>query len=322
MVVTYHGVLPEGYRIIDLHLDGNLLTAERLHQQLQHLKAHYEVISPQDFLDYRLGKLTLPSRAVLVTCDDGLRNNLTGMLPVLQAIGVECLFFATGASLEEESTMLWHEQLYLQLLAAPEAITLDLDKPRFRDSVRGLPAKRVLWWKLVNALSACDGKRRRQMVDRVRQQVGLPDSWDAEYREDPVLARRFLTLRQLELRQLATAGMCIGAHTTSHPRLSRMADALAMSELAENRRELEKALDREVWALAYPYGDSAAVSARDIEFARQSGFRCAFLNEECAVGFERNWFALPRVHVTREMKLAEFEAHISGFHSSLRELLA
>ncbi len=321
-VVTYHGVLPEGYQIIDPQLDGNLLTAETLHQQLRYLKAHYEVIAPEDFLGYCQGKAASLSRAVLLTCDDGLQNNLTEMLPVLEAVEVKCLFFVTGASLEEKATMLWHEQLYLQLLAARDAFTLELDEVGFRDSVRGLSAKRVLWWKLVELLSACDANRRWQMLDRVRQQLGLPDSWDAEYRENPLLARRLLTLRPLELRQLAAAGMCIGAHTTSHPRLSRMSDALAMSELSENRRRLEQALGQEIWALAYPFGDSAAVSAREIEFARQSGFRCAFLNEESAVGAGQNWFALPRVHVTREMNLAELEAHISGFHSSLKRLLA
>jgi len=321
-VVTYHGVLPEAYRIIDAQLDGNLLGVEALRRQLRYLKVHYEVVSPEDFRGYCEGRAALPSRAVLLTCDDGLRNNLTEMLPVLEECAVKCLFFVTGASLEEKATMLWHEQLYLQLLAAPDTFTLDLREVGVRDSVQGLSAKRNVWWKLVELLSVYDGNCRWQMLDRVRQQLGLPDSWDAEYRENSMLARRWLTLRPFELRQLAAGGMCIGAHTTTHPRLSRMPDALAMSELSENRRNLERVLGQEVWALAYPFGDSGSVSAREMAFARQSGFRCAFLNEESTVGAGQNWFAWPRVHVTKEMGLAELEAHISGFHRSLRELLS
>ncbi len=321
-VVTYHGVLPEAYPIVDPQLDGNLLSAETLRQQLRHLKAHYDVISPEDFLGYCQGKAALPSRAVLLTCDDGLRNNLTDMLPVLEESNVRCLFFVTGASLAEKATMVWHEQLFLLLLAAPDAFSLDLPEAGFRESVQGFSAKRALWWKLVGLLSACDANRRWQVLDHVRHQFGLPASWDAKYRQNPVLARRWLTLRPFELRQLVTAGMSIGAHTTSHPRLSQMSDALVMRELSENRQKLEKVLEQKVWALAYPFGDSASVGAREIEFARQSGFHCAFLNDESIVGTGQNWFALPRVHVTREMNLAEFEAHISGFHSSLKRLLA
>jgi len=320
-VVTYHGVLPEAYRIIDPQLDRNLVSAETLHQQLQYLKTDYEVITPEDFLGYCQGETALPPRAVLLTCDDGLRNNLTEMLPVLDAVEVKCLFFVTGASLEEQATMLWHDQLYLQLMAAPDAFTLDLDEAGLHDLGRGGSVTRTLWWELVDKISACNANRRWQILDCIRQQLGLPDSWDAEYHENPILARRWLTLRPFELRQLIAAGMCIGAHTSSHPRLARVSDALALNELLENRRNLEREIEREIWALAYPFGDSAAVSNREIEFARQSGFRCAFLNEEHRTG-TTNWFALPRVHVTSEMGLAELDAHISGFHSSLKRLLA
>jgi hypothetical protein len=33
-------------------------------------------------------------------------------------------------------------------------------------------------------------------------------------------------------------------------------------------------------------------------------------------------FALPRVHVTAEMSLSEFEAHVSGFHRDFRSRLS
>ncbi len=39
------------------------------------------------------------------------------------------------------------------------------------------------------------------------------------------------------------------------------------------------------------------------------------------ISAEINRFALPRVHVTADMTLAEFEAHISGFYRSLRKRL-
>src|SRR5208282_4653093 len=126
VTVTYHGVLPKGYKVIDSQLDGNLVSAEHLRQQIRFLKTHYELISPDDFRDSCQGKCELPPRAVLLTCDDGLRNHLTTMLPVLQETAVRCLFFVTGASRGKPATMLWHEQLYLQLLAAPKTIRLDL----------------------------------------------------------------------------------------------------------------------------------------------------------------------------------------------------
>jgi hypothetical protein len=38
-------------------------------------------------------------------------------------------------------------------------------------------------------------------------------------------------------------------------------------------------------------------------------------------GAQIDRFAVPRVHVTADMKLSEFEAHIAGFYRNLRKRL-
>ena len=125
-IVTYHGIVPQGYKMIDPDLDGSLVSADSFRRQLRLLKDHYNVISPQQFLDWCEAKQDLPPRAVLLTCDDDLRNTLTDMVPILQEHGLSCLFFVTGASLGAVPAMLWYEQLYLMVLSVREDITLDL----------------------------------------------------------------------------------------------------------------------------------------------------------------------------------------------------
>src|SRR4030081_334434 len=95
-VLTYHGVRPSGYESLDAGLDGNLVTAENFRRQLRLLKARYNVIAPEDLLAWCEKKFEFPPRAVLLTCDDGLVNQVTGMLPVLQEEGLRCLFFVTA----------------------------------------------------------------------------------------------------------------------------------------------------------------------------------------------------------------------------------
>jgi hypothetical protein len=45
------------------------------------------------------------------------------------------------------------------------------------------------------------------------------------------------------------------------------------------------------------------------------------MNTDGGFGAKMNRFALSRVHVTADMTLPEFEAHISGFYRTLRERL-
>ena len=80
---------------------------------------------------------------------------------------------------------------------------------------------------------------------------------------------------------------------------------------------LESALGKEVWALAYPFGNVEAVSRREPELAARAGFKCAFMNVED--GAADAWFAFPRIHVSCATTLAELEAHVSGFYRLMRE---
>ena len=317
-IVTYHGIMPKGYKLIDPDLDGSLVTADSFVRQIRLLKSRYNVISPEQFLHWVESKEELPPRAVLLTCDDDLRNTLTEMVPMLQEHGLSCLFFVTGASLEEVSEMLWHEQLYLMFLATKKrVVNLDLVRPGSRDRAMTHAEKRGLWWNLVKHLSKFEANARKRLIEEVRVQLALRDDWGVHLLSDP-LRSRFLMLNSIELRALAAAGMAVGAHTLTHPVLSQLSPEAAWKEIAECRCKLEKTIDRPVWALAYPFGDSASVTARERELAERAGFTCAFVNEGGGFGALMPRFALPRVHITGAMNLGEFEAHISGLYRSLR----
>jgi len=320
-VVTYHGVFPARYEVRNPALDGNLVHTDSLRRQLQLLKKRYRVISPEDFLRWSEEELSLPPHSILLTCDDALRNTLTEMVPILQELGLSCLFFATGASAEETPSMLWYEELYLMLLDASESITVSIPEAGVSIGPIAPNRKHSCWWNLVERLSQFDRELRRRFLDQVRDQLGLSEDWGTRLVENSTVACRFLTLDREGLRQLVAAGMTIGAHSLSHPILARAPEGLAWREISESRSLLEKALGLTVWAFGYPFGNAATVTGRDLRLAEEAGFRCAFMNIGGGFGAKINRFAVPRVHVTADMSLFEFEAHISGFYRSMRKRL-
>lgn len=310
-IVTYHGVAPQGYDPVDTVLDGNLVTAESLRQQLRLLKSNYQVISPEDALAWRQGTFELPRRAVLLTCDDGLLNNLTEMLPVLRQEDVSCLFFVTGASAREQRATLWYEDLFLLLLRARAgAFAVSHAGAEIRGELRSREQRRATWWEAVKRLSQVPAETRRAFVEDAGRQL------------DVVLTngdqRRFGLMTLPELRTLAAAGMTIGAHTMTHPMLSQMPTDLARAEIVECRATLAGALGKEVWAFAYPFGDAASVTPQVLAMPKEAGYDAAFLNFGGGLSMELPPYALPRLHVTAGMSLSEFEAHVSGFYSRLQ----
>ena len=318
-VVTYHGVLPQGYELVDPSFDGNLIVAEMLRCQLRLLKAHYDVIAPEDALAWREGRVRLPSKAVLLTCDDGLLNCLTDMLPVLREEGLTCLFFVTGASACETRTMLWYEELFLIFQGASAgSFEISTEGIAVTGDFRERDGRRATWWNLVKRLSQVGAQQRESFLVVARKQLGVTPAQGFDER-DSASCRRFGLLTCAELRQLSSAGMTIGAHTLSHPMLSQLPSELAYAEICESRVRLEGALQKPVWAFAYPFGDPPSVTPEILEMPQKAGYEAAFMNFGGGLGAELPPFALPRVHVTAGMSLGEFEAHVSGFYLRLQQ---
>ena len=318
-IVTYHGILPQGYERIDHDLDGSLITCDTLRRQLRLLKTKYTVISPEEMFLWIEKRLVLPPRSVLLTCDDGLMNNLTEMLPVLEEEGVRCLFFVTGASCSDEAATLWYEELFILLLRAPAGnFKISSADIEISGTLAGRDQRRALWWNSVNQLSQLGAASRIAFLNAARACLRTGDS-DALLPANEIPSqRRFRQLNRGELKQLESAGMTIGAHSMSHPLLSHLPPELARAEITESRACLEAVLEKRVWAFAYPFGDPQSVTPEILVMAKDAGYAAAFLNWGGGLGAELPLFSIPRIHVTASMDLAELEAHVAGFYSSLQ----
>jgi len=99
---------------------------------------------------------------------------------------------------------------------------------------------------------------------------------------------------EAQLRLLAGAGIEIGSHSVTHPRLDRLPYEDALAELRESKSALESVVDAEVAVAAYPFGDASDETRRA---CREAGYRAA-----CRFRAAGHWddvFDLPRQPVGR-----------------------
>jgi peptidoglycan/xylan/chitin deacetylase (PgdA/CDA1 family) len=94
-----------------------------------------------------------------------------------------------------------------------------------------------------------------------------------------------------EVRLAAAAGIEIGSHSLSHPRLTGVDDAALADEVCRSRTILTELTGQDVPGFCYPYGE---VGAREVEAVRAAGYRYG-----CAVGVPAvaGRYALPRTFV-------------------------
>ena len=318
-VVTYHGIIPPNYKSVDAVFDGHLISAHTLRRQIHLLKGNYKIVAPEDVLAFFERGDKLPSRAVLLTCDDGLLNGLTDMLPILRQENVKCLFFVTGASAGEVRTMLWYEKLFLVFRQAPSGpISSSCQRLLKAGRLKGRKQRRAVWLDCVRRLSQFDSQSRASVIKELSDQLCL--NKPVVDLGDSVMCRRYGVMIRSELQELRSAGMTIGAHSVSHPMLTKQEPQLAYEEISQSRIALQSVLGTTIWAFAYPFGDPQSITPQLSGMAEKAGYRNAFLNFGGGLGRKLPAYALPRIHVTSRMTLGEFEAHVCGLHAQLEDL--
>jgi len=111
-----------------------------------------------------------------------------------------------------------------------------------------------------------------------------------------------------QVQELAALGHEVGAHTVTHPKLTRLPPTQAYAEIINSKSYLEDLLGSPVTSFAYPKGDyNAAVRSLVV----QAGFQVAVTIREGLVGDQPDWLSLPRVWVSGMLGTKGFKARLS-----------
>ena len=110
-----------------------------------------------------------------------------------------------------------------------------------------------------------------------------------------------------ELRELATAGMSIGSHTLTHPRMTEIAPEEALREARDSKHQLEDLIGKAVRHFAYPYGlfnEAAKDAVRNAGYSSAASTRSGFNAPDCDL------FELRRIDVVGTDSLEQFQRKI------------
>lgn len=114
-----------------------------------------------------------------------------------------------------------------------------------------------------------------------------------------------------QLKKWQQAGMEIGAHTVTHPSLSRLKEKEIEWELETSKKQLEENLKIKVKFLCYPYGD---FDWRVKKIAQKVGYHGAVAIFQGVSLQKEDIWALPRVVISCRQPLWEFGLKVSPIH--------
>jgi len=128
--------------------------------------------------------------------------------------------------------------------------------------------------------------------------LGRYNEWD-----DAKLGVRKPIMDAAQLRAWHAAGMEVGAHTRTHPRLSQCGDKPLHDEIAGNKADLEDIIGASVTQFCYPYGDH---DERVVAATREAGYAAATTVRRGRAQPGSDLWRLPRVAVARSHILPQF----------------
>lgn len=305
------GVLILGYHRISAVGDDFYhvsVSPENFAGQMEALREYAHPISLSKLVQ-SLEQNALPPRSVAVTFDDGYADNLYVAKPILEKYDIPATVFICTGYVGRE--FWWDELERLVTTSSADLPTLysQIDRKQFRweratgghgvedgrnDSVRAEFLHALYPWLLTMA-----PKTREQLMDMIR-------AW-AESRSKDLSIRRALTSD--ELLSLADGALIeIGAHTRSHPTLTRLTVEEQTEEIVSSKQYLEDLLNKRVWAFAYPNGERTMATR---EILVRTGFRFACRSRIDLVRPGHDHYNLPRFwpgdenrdEFTRKLKL-------------------
>lgn len=252
------------------------LTPAEFSRQLDLLANTGTFVTPLDLAQHTNEILTSPENHILITFDDGLKEQFLLAKPILDARGIRALYFVNSANFLERNVSLVHKIHLVRSVCAPEEILSALDAS-FRDQVLDDAEKTQaeLHYNYDDAASAHVKFLLNFKLSAAEQATFINTLFKSHFDEDQTVDSLYLTPAQLK--RLA-AERSLGSHTHSHLALGLYPAHVIEDELTKTKSFLESFGD-EVPFVSYPYGNATACAAPVPDLAKKVGHSLGFTVE-------------------------------------------
>lgn len=200
-----------------------------------------------------------PSEGVLLTFDDGLKDHIEHVLPILLERKIFAIFFVSTLPLTSKNILAVHLTHKLLSLGKSEEI-LEFFRSHLPSTVWGKLNFGVAANAYTKHLDLDVNVTIKKIVNYLFTDFNLSEVLE-------LLSHKFLSstlteiaeswyLSEKDIKFISDAGMKIGSHASTHRLLSLLSRDEIFNELSESRKILEGIVERAVDEFCYPYGGS------------------------------------------------------------------
>lgn len=272
--------------------------------EMKYLHENFHVISLDELCAALPHYNELPQDTAVVTIDDGYRDVYTNAYPVLKKYNIPATVFLTTGLIGTGELLWTHKVRYLLRETKLDKLELQSTGTYSLDSNNaGIPAADSI----VSRLKKLPQTTRNEVIEKLVGLCGVAI---------PQNLGEKLFLHWEEIREMSKNGIVFGAHTVSHPILSRISLDEADSEISNSKKHIERELGQEVKTFCYPNGEPDDFNEDIIEILKKRGFSCSVtLVPEAFVSPGTRQYRIPRI--TGASSYETFGLLMSGLYSDV-----
>ncbi len=259
--------------------------------QIAFFVKHYDVWALSHIPDYLNGTRKLRRDTVIFTFDDGYVDDYRNACPILKKYRVPATFFVASGPLCDRNPY-WFDQLGLHLthLDAQRDFNIVFHDPVFSNLLNlyrqptDVESQKRAATKIFAYLNSISEERREALLDSLAKHSRLRHSMHSA-------ALQMLTVSQVI--EMVNAGHEIGAHSVTHPVLSRLNQGRVREEI-EDALQAMSTLGIKVKSFAYPFGTEDDIGSVAPLILEENGIAIGVTTEEKTVSLNDNPRLLPR----------------------------
>ena len=295
-ILLYHRVCPQND-----NWSLKPLSPWSFERQMEYFYRNYEIL-PLDRLVQCIRQVkTLPEKAVVITFDDGYKDNYLYAYPILKKYHIPATIFLTTGHIGSSKLFWFDEVSYVIQLTPLNQLEFDkLDSYPLQTDIDKSRASHII----INRLKNLPEERKRGLIDQLVStcQVGIPANLGKE-----------LLLSWGEVREMHADGVAFGAHSVNHAVLTNLPLEEAKREIIQSKKDIEEKLGQPVTAFSYPNGN---FNPEIVKFMKD-GFTCAVTADiPKLITSKDNPYELNRLGTTEDFN--KFKVVFSGLYHDLR----
>jgi peptidoglycan/xylan/chitin deacetylase (PgdA/CDA1 family) len=288
--------------------EKNLAVSDKYFENhLQYLKENHEVISMDEMHNHILNDSS--DFYVVITFDDGYKDNLDIALPLLEKYNMPATIYITTRFPEGDGWMWWYE--LEQFVMENVSIDFSFNGFSIKSQMNTHRQKLKCYHQLRDFVT---NQKEKNQLSFLTSLTGNDSRKDYSN----------LMLDWSEIRKLSNHDLItIGAHTHTHPNLKILSKAEVESEMKESKHLLEEKLGFSIKHFAYPFGKVSNYGLREIDLLIDLGYKTAVGTHFNPINFSElktNYFSLPRLaglqHGSTNLK-----SRLSGTEAIVRKFL-